>query len=191
MVGNGTNQRVIAVFLATLETFYRRRFMCITYSELIPQLPHQLQHQNNMEGIVDQIVNMGHGPMSVVVNCFQFSSMSGNDAARWIRARYGSRVVEASPESVVGLTQQPVHFSACSLCGAVSVTIGVPGDITSHMSLQPGDPRSRLLLSIITEAENHGQWSRDMNGPARVVRMIDVHGAAKMSETGSVCFNCP
>lgn len=117
--------------------------------------------------------------------------MAGNDPARWIPARCGSRVVEASPESVVGLTQQPVHFAACTTCGAVSVGLGVPGDVMTHMSLQPEDPRSRLLLSILTETENNGQWGRGLGGPARVVGMINVHGAAKMSETGCTCFNCP
>ena len=136
----------------------------------------------NMDGIVDQIVNMGHGPVSVVVNCFQFST--GN-----VPARFGSRIVEASAESVVGLTQQPVHFSACSLCGAVSVGLGVAGDTVTRLSLQPDDPRARLLLSIIIETDN-GQWGRVMESPARVVGLINVHGAAKMSETGSTCFNC-
>lgn len=144
-----------------------------------------------MEGIVQDIIDMGHGMVSVVVNCFQFSSMSGNDATRWIPARFGSRVVEASPESVVGLTEQPVRFAACTMCGAVSASLGFPGDVVSHLSLQPDDPRSELLLSIITETENHRAWGKTMDGPARVVGMINVHGAAKMSETGSACFNCP
>ena len=143
-----------------------------------------------MDGIVDQIVDMSHGLVSVVVNCFQFASMSGNDPSRWIPARCGSRVVEASPESVVGLTQQPVHFSACSVCGEVSVGVGVAGDAMTHLSLQPDDPRARLLLSVITETENHGQWGKVMEAPARVVGLINVHSAAKMSEIGATCFNC-
>ena len=98
-----------------------------------------------MDGIVDQIIDMSHGLVSVVVNCFQFASMPGNDPARWIPARWGSRVVEASPQSVLGLTQQPVHFSACSVCGAVSLTLGILGDdAVTHMSPQPEDPRARL-----------------------------------------------
>ena len=137
-----------------------------------------------MDGIVDQIVEMGHGPVSVVVNCFQYASTQ-------VPARVGSRVVEASPESVAGLTQQPVHFSACTTCGAVSVGLGIAGDDNvTRLSLQPDDPRARLLLSIITETDHHRQWAKVMDEPARVVGLINVHGAAKMSETGSTCFNC-
>lgn len=144
-----------------------------------------------MDGIVEQIVNMGHGLVSVIINCFQFSSMAGNNRERWIPARVGSRVVEASPESVLGLTQQPVHFAGCMKCGAVAVGLGIPGDVMTRLSLRPADPRSILLMGIIRETENGGQWSRALNGPARVAGMINVHGAAKMSETGSTCFNCP
>lgn len=128
-----------------------------------------------MDDIVNQIVGMSHGVVSVVVNSFQFSSMPGNDPARWIPARCGSRIVEASEESIIGLTQGNVHFCACTVCGAVSVGIGIVGDDMVHMSLEPNDPRSRLLLNIITETENGGQWGEPMNEPARV---------------GSTCFNC-
>lgn len=145
-----------------------------------------------MDGIVDQIVEMGHGLVSVVVNCFQYSSMPGNDPSRWIPTRCGCRVVEASAESIEGLTQRPVHFSACTTCGAVSVGVGMAGDdAVTRLSLQPDDPRARLLLSIITETENNRAWGRVMDEPARVVGIINVHGAAKMSETGSTCFHCP
>lgn len=59
------------------------------------------------------------------------------------------------------------------------------------MSLQPEDPRARLLLSIITETEGNHAWGKVLDEPVRVVGLINVHGAAKKSETGSTCFNCP
>lgn len=144
-----------------------------------------------MEGIVNQIIDLSHGPISVVVNCFQMTYQPGNDPSRWISARYGSRVVEASVESIEGLTQKPVHFSACTNCGAVNVIVGIIGDDNAtHMSLLPEDPRAKLLSFIISETDNHGQWDRCLESPVRVVGMVKVHGATKMSETGSMCFNC-
>jgi len=143
-----------------------------------------------MDGIVEQIIDMSHGVVSVVVNCFQYSFHPGNDPSRWIPARCGSRVVEASPESIEGLTQKPVHFSACTNCGAVCLTVGIIGDDNvTHMSLQPEDPRAKLLSFIISETENNGEWDRCLESPVRIIGMIKVHGITKMSETGSTCFN--
>lgn len=137
-----------------------------------------------MDHILDQIVNGAHGEVSVIVNCFQ---MGGGR----IPARYGSRVVQATEESISGLTLEPVHFVACTYCGAVRVAIGFAGDIKSRMSLEPSDPRARLLSTIIRETENNADWGRVMASPARVVGMINVHGAAKRSETDYLtCFFC-
>lgn len=138
-----------------------------------------------MDHIVDQIINAAHGEISVIVNCSQMGSGG-------IPPRVGSRVVQASEESIIGLTLEPVHFAACTQCGAVGVCLGSAGDVKSRVSLLPSDPRARLLSTIISETENNGQWGRAMAAPARVVGLINVHGAAKVSETKySSCFHCP
>lgn len=140
--------------------------------------------KQKMDHIVEQIFAAAHGEVSVVVNCFQMGGRS-------ISPRCGTRVVPASEASISGLTQDPVHFIACTHCGAVGVALGFAGDIKSHVSLQPGDPRAKLLSTIISETENNGSWGRPMQSPARVVGMINVHGAAKRSETKHrSCFNC-
>lgn len=145
---------------------------------------HTSNTQQTMDHIVDQIINMAHGEISVIVNCMQMGCGG-------VPPRVGSRVVQASEESIIGLTLEPVHFFACTQCGAVSVALGHAGDIKSRMSLLPSDPRARLLSTIIIETENNGQWGRVMAAPARVVGMINVHGAAKVSETKySSCFHC-
>lgn len=87
------------------------------------------------------------------------------------------------------MTQDPVHFVSCDVCNAVSMQLGVAGsDISGCVRLAPDDPRARLLCQI-TDVDNQ-TWGKPMGAPARVVGMVNVHGAAKMSEVGSTCFHC-
>lgn len=67
--------------------------------------------------------------------------------------------------------------------------LGIAGDgISGCVRLAPDDPRARLLRQI-TDVGNE-TWGKPMGSPARVVGMVNVHGAAKMSEVGSTCFHC-
>ena len=120
------------------------------------------------------------GPIYAIVNCWQF-----NDGS--VPSRFGSRAVRASSESVAGLTEDAVHFVGCDVCHAVSMQIGTKGDqISDPIRIVPRDARAQLLCQIIEERE----WSRPMHSRARVLGIVNVHGAAKMSEVGCVCFNC-
>ena len=134
---------------------------------------------------MNQIVAVSHGKVSVIVNVHQFANNG-------VPARFGCRVVDGTGDSVSGLTQKPVNFAACTTCGAVHVHLGIIGCPMEYLPLPPEDPRAKLLMSIITETGNNGQWGRPMTGPARVVGLIEVHQAATLSEIGqgNTCSLC-
>ena len=162
------------------QTFLKKNFRC----------QQSLKTKTNMDQITEAIVHMAHGPVSVVISSYQMAHFDSNV---YVPARIGCRVVEASPESLVGLTADPVSFTCCDHCGACNVTTGTIGtDDAVRVQLVPDDPRSILLATIISETENGRQWGRQMTSPARVSAIINVHRAVKRSETSraSVCFNC-
>lgn len=124
-----------------------------------------------------------NGPLCALVTCFQLNSEN-------VPARCGSRAVKATAASIAGLLRDPVHFVSCDVCHAVVLHIGVKGtDRAERVRLAPTDARAKLLCEI-TSADVHAGWGKPMDGPARVVGIVNVHGAAKMSEVGCMCFNC-
>ena len=126
---------------------------------------------------------MGDGPACAMVTCYQLSS--GN-----IPARCGSRAVRATSASIAGMIVDPVHFVSCDVCHAVMLHVGVKGtDKMERIQLAPNDPRAKLLCEI-TSADVCAGWGKPMDGPARVLGIVNVHGAANMSEVGCMCFNC-
>ncbi|CAN0368780.1 unnamed protein product [Ectocarpus sp. 6 AP-2014] len=104
--------------------------------------------------------------------------------------RFGSRAVLATRESVVGMTADDVHFVCCDVCHAVCMQTGVKGSNMSDTALlPPSDPRAKLLCQI-TDSPANESWSRPMQTRARVVGIVNVHSASKMSEVGCTCFHC-
>lgn len=131
----------------------------------------------------DMMAAMGDVPVCAVVTCYQLNSGD-------VPARCGSRAVRATPASIAGMTIDPVHFVSCDVCHAVVLHVGVKGtDEIKSARLTPNDPRAKLLCEI-TSADASAAWGKPMDGPARVVGIVNVHEAANMSEVGCMCFNC-
>lgn len=136
-----------------------------------------------MDHVVNTIATMAEGQVCAVVNCYQFSY--GEE-----RCIVGSRVVRASSDSISGMTQDNIHFTSCDVCHAVVAYLGIGGDITKEpLYLEPMDARAKLLCQI-TDLPINDCWGRTMDGPARIVGMINVHSARKISEVGTRCFHC-
>ena len=134
------------------------------------------------------IASLADGLVSVVVTCFQMQAFG--PSGQNVPARVGTRVVEASMASISGLTDKPVHFASCDECRAVSGFLGVAGDDCQSFQFVPGDPRAKLLCQI-TESDSREGWAKPMVAPARVVGLINVHCAIKMSERArGTCFHC-
>ena len=139
---------------------------------------------SGMDHVVNMMAAMNDGPVCAVVTCYQLNSGD-------VPARCGSRAVRASPESIAGMTVHPVHFVSCDVCHAVVLHVGVKGASKIESArLAPCDPRAKLLCEV-TSAEPSAGWGKPMSGPARVLGIVNVHSAAKMSEVGCMCcFNC-
>lgn len=85
------------------------------------------------------------------------------------------------------MTREPIHFVSCDVCHAVSVHIGILGNhLGEPMRLSPDDPRAKLLCQI-TDPRNK-QWGKPMDAPARVIGLVNVHGAMTVSESRSSCL---
>lgn len=138
---------------------------------------------SGMHHVVNMMAAMSDGPVCAIVSCCQ--SNTGK-----IPARCGTRAVKAnSAASIAGMTVKPVHFASCDSCHAVVMQVGVNGSDLESVFLAPDDPRARLLCEI-TSVEATTGWGKPMDGPARVVGIVNVHSAARMSEVGCVCFSC-
>jgi len=123
---------------------------------------------------------MADGDVSVIVNCYQMGSSNN-------RAIFGSRAVVANANSIAGMTHDNVYFGACAHCRAVRMYLGVQGSHLQEVLLAPDDPRA-ILLCQITDLPSNESWGKRMDKPARVVGMINVHGAKIMSP--GCCFQC-
>lgn len=129
---------------------------------------------------MNMIATMSDGPVCAIVTCSQLNEGK-------VPGRFGTNAVEASAASIAGMTTKSVHFASCDSCHAVLMHLGMKGSGSLETSfLSPEDPRAKLLCEI-TSVE---AWGRPMDGPARVVGIVNVLSAAKMSEIGCVCFNC-
>ena len=128
-----------------------------------------------MDHVVNKIAAMTDGSIGVVINCFQFGF--GNQ-----RAVVGSRFVRASSESIDGLTDGEIVFVACARCRSVRVWVG-----EQETRLEPSDPRSELLIQIL-ELSPGESWGKAMEAPARILGMINIHGAKYSRE--DTCFHC-
>lgn len=149
---------------------------------LTPFTTAAIMPSSGMDHVVNMMAAMSDGPVCAVVTCCQLNS--GNTPARC-----GTRAVRATAASIAGMTADPVHFVSCDVCHAVVVHFGVKGSHMRSVCLAPDEPRAKLLCEI-TSAEVSAGWGKPMDGPARVVGIVNVHGAAKMSEAGCMCFNC-
>lgn len=137
---------------------------------------------SGMDHVMNMMAAMNDGPVCARISCCQFNTGK-------LPARCGTRAVRATAASIAGMTVEPIHFASCDSCHAVVMHVGVKGCQLESVFLAPDDPRARLLCEI-TSVEATAGWGKPMDGPARVVGIVNVHSAARMSEVGCVCFSC-